>query len=421
MLAIFSQPIFSVVRQHAEESASLRSLRSVLAVAPHVDLLTLRRLDVRIAAHLDGLAVAGELGGKLCEAAFENPGVGEVFAAMERAIEDKNVLALNKLLALAEAIPASQPGLISAFGWVSAQFLQGTIKNLLASSIAFQRQVAIAACAMHQVDPGAALTVAMTDADPALRARSLRVAGESGRRDLLAACVNALADKNAVCRYWAARSVALLGDQGRAIDVLKTITIQLSSFRTCAMRLLLKLVSVSHANDLLKGLAREPANIRLLIEGAGIAGDPYYVPWLIKQMGNLKLMRLAGESFSFITGLDLAYLDLELKPPENFEPGPNDNPDDDNVAMDEDDSLPWPDAVKIEKWWSANKTRFKDGTRYFMGEPVTRAHCVQVLKEGFQRQRMAAALYLCLLQPGTKLFPTRAPAWRQQRWLAQMD
>jgi uncharacterized protein (TIGR02270 family) len=414
-------PVAIVVQQHAEESAILRNTRSVLTSAPHVKLHQLRRLDDRIAAHLDGVAVAGEFGWKLCETALENPSKGTVFAATERAIEDKNLPALNKLLALAEALPEAQPGLISAFGWASAQFLQGTIKSLLEASSPFQRQVGIAACSMHQVDPGAALTSAIADKDAPLRARALRAAGDAGRRDLLPACVKTLADSDAACRFWVAYATALLGEQGRAMPVLQDIAMRPGPFRVRALQLLLKFIAVPQANELLKSLAREPANIRQLIQGAGIAGDPYYVPWLIKQMADLKLTRLAGESFSFITGLDLAYLDLERKPPENVELGPNDNPEDDNVAMDEDDSLPWPDAVKIEQWWAANKTGFTDGTRYFMGEPVTRTHCVQVLNEGFQRQRIAAAMYLCLLQPGSKLFPTRAPAWRQQRWLAQME
>ena len=58
--------------------------------------------------------------------------------------------------------------------------------------------------------------------------------------------------------------------------------------------------------------------------------------------------------------------------------------------------------------------------RYLMGEPPFTAHCLDVLKNGFQRQRMAAAIYLCLLKPGTPLFNTAAPAWRQQRLLATM-
>ena len=413
-------PILPVVRQHAEESANLRNMRSGLVTAPHVKLHHLRRLDDRIAAHLDGLAVAGEFGWKLCEAALETPGVGEVFAATVRAIEDKNLPGLDKLLALAEAVPGSQPGLLSAFGWVSAQFLQGTTKHLLTSSSAFQRQMGIASCAMHRVDPGVALDAAVADADASLRARGLRVAGECGRRDLLAACVTAMADEDAACRFWAAYSAALLGERGEAIDVLKGIALQVGPFRVRALQLVLKLLDAPQANELLKVLGKVPANIRLLMQGAGVAGDPYYVPWLIKQMDDLKLTRLAGESFSFITGLDLAYLDLDGKPPEDFEPGPNDNPDDPDVSMDPDDSLPWPDSVKIQRWWDANNSRFTAGVRYFMGAPVTREHCIQVLKDGYQRQRIAAAQYLCLLNPGTKLFPTSAPAWRQKRWLEKL-
>jgi len=68
----------------------------------------------------------------------------------------------------------------------------------------------------------------------------------------------------------------------------------------------------------------------------------------------------------------------------------------------------------------AQRQRFQPGVRYFMGEPPTREHCIDVLKNGYQRQRIAAAEYLCLLNPGTPLFNTAAPAWRQQRLLAKM-
>ncbi len=88
--------------------------------------------------------------------------------------------------------------------------------------------------------------------------------------------------------------------------------------------------------------------------------------------------------------------------------------------MDPDDSLPWPDVEKIQQWWAANASQFQSGTRYFMGALATPEHCLQMLKDGFQRQRMAAAEYRCLLQPGTPLFNTRAPAWRQQRRLERL-
>ncbi len=70
--------------------------------------------------------------------------------------------------------------------------------------------------------------------------------------------------------------------------------------------------------------------------------------------------------------------------------------------------------------WATNASRFEPGTRYFMGVPVTRDHCIDVLKNGYQRQRILAANYRCLFEPGTPLFNTSAPAWHQQKLLAQM-
>ncbi len=104
-----------------------------------------------------------------------------------------------------------------------------------------------------------------------------------------------------------------------------------------------------------------------------------------------------------------------------METGPTENPEDADVALDRDGDLPWPDPAKVRAWWDGNGQQFLNGTRYFMGEPVTHEHCLKVLKVGYQRQRNAAAHYLCLLQPGTPLFNTSAPAWRQQRWLAKME
>ena len=88
--------------------------------------------------------------------------------------------------------------------------------------------------------------------------------------------------------------------------------------------------------------------------------------------------------------------------------------------MDPDDGLPWPDATLCQRWWEANANRFTAGTRFFMGQQVSRAHCIDVLKNGYQRQRILAAHYLCLLTPGTPLFNTSAPAWRQERLLATL-
>ena len=417
MLAHSRQPIPAVIQQHAEESAILRHVRSSLVRAPHVKLHHLRRLDERLAAHLDGLAVAGDEGSRLCTGALETPCVGEVFAATVLAIEHKDSTRLDRLFALAATLPQARRGLTSAFGWVSAHDLKGIVAELLASRLSIRREIGIAACAMHRLDPGAMLTEACNDPDPSLRARAFRAAGELGRRDLRPACAQGLKDEDDLARFQAASSALLLGDRDRSLAVLEGFAANPNPCRARALRLWLTAVDAPSAHRLLKTIAQDPANRRLLIQGAGSAGDAHYIPWLIGQMADDRLARLAGESFSFVTGLDLADRDLERPPPEGLEPGPNDDPEDPDTAMDEDDGLPWPDAVKLQDWWDANQTGFPPGRRVFLGEPVSVGYCRQVLRDGFQRQRSAAAIVLSLLQPGTPLFPTHQPAWRQARLL----
>lgn len=414
------QVIATIISIHAEEISFLWTLRQRVSGRPDFTLGETSELDERIEAHLDGLRIAGEAGWQSCEEQLAAEKSGEVFAATVRAIEEKDERRLDKLFALVGAVPETQPGLISAFGWVSANNLQGTGAKLLASKETLRRLAGIAACAMHGVDPGAALTHAGTDLEPQLRARALRAAGELGRRDLLAVCVNALQDADPVCRFWATWSAVLLGDRGNALKVLESFVLLPNAHRGRALRLMLKVLDLPSGQQVLKTVAHDPVNKRLLIQGAGIAGDAQYLPWLIGQMTDDKFARLAGESFSMITGVDLAYLDLERKPPENVEAGPTENPEDENVEMDQDDNLPWPDAAKIQAWWQANQAHYQQGARYFMGEPVSAPHCQKVLREGYQRQRIAAAEYLCLLSSGTILFNTSAPAWRQQRWLGKM-
>jgi uncharacterized protein (TIGR02270 family) len=413
-------PIPIVVQQHVNDVATLWNTRFFLISSADVKLHHLARTDERLQAHFDGLAVAIELGSRLLMKALAHPGRGELFAASVRSIEDRKVPDLGKLLALAEALPECMNGIISAFGWVSAANLLGITKLLLDSPSPLRRLIGLAACGMHQVDPGAVVDIALSDEDVALRIRALRLIGQLGSGDRVSACLSAIHEKDADCEFEAARSAALLGNRSASINALDGIASAPGLLRSKSLEFLLKLQTSAEVRACLARLARDSASIRLLIQGIGTAGDPHYVPWLIQQMQDLKLSRLAGESFSYITGLDLAYLDLERKPPEGVDFGPNDDPNDDNVAMDEDDGLPWPDVGKISAWWQANGQRFAPGTRYFMGEPPSTAHCLDVLKNGFQRQRMAAAIYLCLLKPGTPLFNCAAPAWRQQRLLAKM-
>lgn len=409
-----------VVQQHADEAAALRGTRACLVRAPHAGLLQLRRLDERIAAHLDGLAVAGAPGLRLAAAALARPGRGEVFAAAVRFIEEGDAASLDKVMALAEAVPEGRAGLLSAFGWVPAASLRGIAARLLASAHSFRREAGLAACAMQRVDPGSPVALALNDRDPALRARALRVSADGARVDLLEACLGAMPDEDPRCAFEAARASVLLGDRHKGTAALRGIAMQPGPWRWSALDMVLKLLASAEALALLGAVSREPGAMRLLIRGAGMAGDACCVSWLLEHMHDAKLARLAGESFSMITGLDLSGFELASTPPDDEGPGSSADPEDERVAMDEDEGLPWPDPQRVLVWWHDNGHRFAAGQRLFMGEAPHAAHCMRVLRTGRQRQRAAAAAYLCLLQPGTPLFPTHAPAWRQAQWLDAM-
>jgi uncharacterized protein (TIGR02270 family) len=168
----------------------------------------------------------------------------------------------------------------------------------------------------------------------------------------------------------------------------------------------------------LKALSEDDGRLRALMTAVGAFGDPYYVPWLIGQMQAPAVARLAGEAFAMITGVDLAYQDLEGDRPNGFEAGPTENPEDEDVAMDPDEDLPWPNPELVGRWWNDNAAAFTPGTRYLCGKPVSAPHCQEVLRTGYQRQRIAGAFELALMRPNAVLFPTGAPAFRQKKLLA---
>lgn len=416
-----NRPIVDViVGQHIEDLAILWNTRSVLLTAGTVALRHLARIDSRLAAHYDGGVVAGSEGLDLAVARMTEPTPATMFAGALVAIELRDVKVWDRCLAAAEALAESSAGLISALGWVERDRLSGIGKQLLESPSPFRRRLGIAVCRLHGVDPGPALLAGLKDESPVVRAEALRTSGVLGRRQLVST-IAAVEDDGPMCQFWAAWSAVLLGDRHRALDVIIRVGFAAETpHRARAFRLAVQAMAPADAHKALQRFAGKPDELRWLLQGSGVNGDPTYLPWLIKHMSDDKTARLSGEAFSLITGTDLALLDLERKPPEDLEAGPNDNPDDENVEMDPDEGLPWPDAGRIGAWWEKNGPRFQPGARYFMGAPVTREHCIQVLKDGYQRQRILAAHYLCLLEPGTPLFNTSAPAWRQQKLLAQM-
>ena len=99
-----------------------------------------------------------------------------------------------------------------------------------------------------------------------------------------------------------------------------------------------------------------------------------------------------------------------------FEAGPTESSADANVEPDPDTYLPWPDPAKVAAWWAKRSSALARNSRYFLGKPIAADWLRQVLADGRQRQRAAAALELKLFQPGRPLYEVRAPGyWVEER------
>src|SRR5262245_26819663 len=317
----------AVVDQHVEELAGLWNTRQVSLESGHVALRHLARLDERIAAHEDGCLVAGGEGTRRLREQLADAGAAQAFAAATAALNAGDRDAFLRLAAIAEAAPKAASGIASALGWLEPDRLAGIVRELLTAQSPHHRRLGLTVCRLHAVDPGSHLLTGLRDAHPGPRVEALRCAGTLGRTELVPECSDALHHADPEVQLWAAWSMVLLGDRGSALDALTAVGRRLGRHTSRAFRLSIQAMRITAAHGMLQELAADPQRLRRLVHGSGVAGDPAYVPWLIGRMSDDKTSRAAGEAFSLVTGADLALLDLERRPPEDLESGPNDDPD----------------------------------------------------------------------------------------------
>jgi uncharacterized protein (TIGR02270 family) len=406
-----------ILEQHAEEASFLWLQRRRAVRAPHYTLRQLAGLDARLEAHVDGLRVAGADAWPVLKETLPLEEPGDLFAAISLAVALGQEALLEQAYTVAEGAGALASGAVSALAWAPPDRADREARKLLASRSAARRRLAVASFAVRRVDPGAPLLEAAADGDPMLRARALRALGELGKADHLGLLQGSLGAEDPGVRFWAAWAAALLSAGAEPVALLKSVAEAGAAGAEDAVRLAARRLSPAEARAWRDRLAKKPETARLAVLAAAAAGDPSAVPWLLEQMKVLPLARLAGEAYELITGADLEEVRLTAPPPEGFEAGPTESPEDENVEVDPDGELPWPDAARVGKDWEGRRGRLPEGKRFLLGREPTVASCQEVLRTGRQRQRAAAALELAILQPGAPLFEVRAPGFRQQRAL----
>lgn len=406
-----------VITEHAEEAAFLWQQREMAVRAPDFDLSGIVAWDERVVAHLDGLRIAGEVGWRIGkEIGWDLP--GEYFTAMAQAIQQGKPAWMKEVMDAAEEDPDATRGVIAAFGWTDAQALRGLVKQLLSTRNPFGRQLGIAACAIHRVNPGAALTEALASDFPGERARALRAIGELGIVDLVPRLEEQLEHEDEEVRFWAAWSAGLLGSES-ALRVLGLFAANDCRRRRPALELLVRRLPAEAGKDWLRQNLRGKEQLRWALIGSGLQGDPFYLEPLFKQFSNEDVARVAGEAFEMITGLNIFEQSLEvLEEVEVVDQIDLDDEEDDTEDLGEDQGLVVPDPEKMRPWLDEHQGKFPVGEPLFCGQPRSREQSATILFAGRQRQRRVAALDAAIAAPGSVLFETRAPGRRQFEQLA---
>ncbi|WP_437675004.1 TIGR02270 family protein [Sorangium sp. So ce131] len=399
-----------IVEQHATEAAFCWRFRDAAARSPAYDLLELCELDHRLECHLDGLRAAGDLGWELCLAALEDDDPAVLFPAALLAVEREDWAGFAHVLDAGAEEPARARAFASALGFLPFDRLRLVWAGMLAAdSPAPLLLLGVAGHAIHRRDLGRTLAHAAASRDVRLRVRAYRAIGELHREDLRRELRAGLSDADEACRFWAAWSAALLRD-GHAPGALAELAAASPRYGERASDMAARAMAPADARRFVESLAARGGAERAAIVGAGALGDPALAPWLLTQAAKAETARLAAWSLTLITNADVAG-ELPGKPPQGFASGPSDDPDDEDVAMDPDEDLPWPDAGRLGAWVRARS--LAGGSRHLLGKPMDPGWLRHVLRAGNQAARAAAAIELCLRGRGEPLFEVRAPGYVQ--------
>ncbi len=395
-----------IYEQYANESSFLWLLRSISVNQPHCDARDILELEQRIAAQLDGLMTSVDIGWQVCEEALELQGVGEVFTAMVVAMRSHEGRKIQLAVETGLNSAPAMPGLISAMGWLPDEMAMPWIGRFLNGKEMGHKYLGLASCSVRRHDPAELLSTILQRSDcqqhEPLYARALRLVGELRRQDCMPALNIAMSAENEGVRFWAHWSAILLGHRGN-LDDLKSFVCKTGPYQIQAIQMVFRVLPVEQARQWISQLSEDDVQVRAVIKATGVLGDPHAINWLISKMEDATLAKLAAESFSYITGVDLEKQQLLLNSLDSDISISGDDAEDGDVELDEDENLPYPDAEKVAAHWRQQGQNYIVGRRYFMGHIITPELLKSTLTSGTQRHRHAAAMELALSESDVRL------------------
>lgn len=412
----FSELLVSTRYQYVDEVGFLWSFRQIVRDSWVYQLPDILEVDQRLEANIDGLTIAGETGWKCCEEnlSFDEP--GEIFTATINIVESGKLKRLEQVFAVAQDRKDLLDAMAGALSWGELKASAPFLKLALQSDNPAWNYVATETMTQYgQFSPmqNKVLTEALSSDNPLLLIAALRSIVNLGLVDYSPLLKPLLDNDDESVKFLTACGLTRFGDP-KGLDVMKQFCEHPEHYEQ-ALRYITMQSNTDDTIQVIKTLFK--SNKRIAHIALGMLGDIRSIPQLIESMKVPELARCAGGAFSDITGVNIEEKKLDAEWPEGFEAGPTENPEDEDVAMDPDEDLPWPDVEKITAWWKSNHSQFDPAKLYICGMPKKKSSFEQVLREGNQKQRAYAANALGLYERDKPIFNVYAPAKRQMQLL----
>ncbi len=397
-----------ILRLHAENAAFVAAQLRLGLDGPNFRLVEIFDLESRLAGNLDALVMGREAG---VELALETLAIaaeyGEVFSAFHLLLHARADLSLADLAPPEVLLWDQVAALGAAAAWCAPALMAARMRDWIAGRDPMAAWIALEVCAQRRIDPKGHLGPLLAHRDPRVAARAMRLAGELGRVDLAPDLARRADGGDPDLRFWAAWAAALLGDRRSAPAILSqhvTPVTPASQARMVAELLPLVLDDRS-ARAAIARLMSDRLTERWGVVATGALGAADTLDWLLRQMAEPVLSRIAGAAFCRITGARLSAESLELA---EFP----DDPDDPVVAACPMESfieakLYWPDPDKLSRWLAPNRARFVAGTRSLLGVAAWTIQPPIEATATYQLDQRAVALELATRTPDAAL-----PNWR---------
>jgi uncharacterized protein (TIGR02270 family) len=398
-----------IVRLHAEDGAFVAALRRRALDGPNYRLIDLYDLENRLRGHLDALVLCGDAGNAAAkEQLSRESAYGEAFVAGYVALQNHDAEGIARLLELAEGSTDCARAVAAAASFCVPAHIAEHVRSWIVGASPASAWIALEICGLCRVDPRDKLLRLMSYPDEGVVARADELAAELGRNDLLPLSLLRIADPGDA-GFWAAWAACLLGDRGAGLE--RLIAALRPGIEPSLARLAAELAPIAatpeRARRLVRDLLDHDATRRWAVVALGSIGTAATLDWLVRQMDDPLLARVAGASFALITGGRLGPNNLELdvfpEPPEHAV-----------VAADPQEAfietnLYWPDRERVGAWLNENRSRFRPDTRHLIGQPAWTHSDPHEPPAKYQLEFRAIAIELALRKSGAPLPNWRAP------------